>query len=122
MKTGAVKHNKSVGKLLRIMEAMAAGDGSMKLKEIGEAVGSPPSTVLRFLGTLIDHGYVRQDERTLGYSLTMRICEVANLVARHLRVQDVARPFLEALSMRCGESTCLAVEQDLRAVYVAVVD
>jgi IclR family acetate operon transcriptional repressor len=104
------------------METMAGADGAMKLKEIGRVVGVPPSTVLRFLGSMIDHGYVCQDEKTLGYSLTMKICEIGSLVSRHLRLQDVARPFLRALSEHCGESSCLAVEHDLRAVYVDVVD
>jgi DNA-binding IclR family transcriptional regulator len=122
MNVGSVKNNKSVGKMLTIMETMARANGAMKLKEIGHAVAVPPSTVLRFLGTLMDHGYARQDEKTLCYSLTMKICELGSLVSGHLRLQDVARPFLLELSERCGESSCLAIEQDLSAVYVDVVD
>jgi DNA-binding IclR family transcriptional regulator len=101
---------------------MARADGVMKLKDIGREVRVPPSTVLRFLGTLMEHGYVRQDEKTPGYSLTMKICELGSLVSRHLRLQDVARPLLQELSERCGESSCLAIEQDLSAVYIDVVN
>lgn len=120
MKTA--KRNQSVEKMLTIVEVMAASHGPMRLQDIAAAADLPASTALRFLVTLMGRDYVSQDRDTLRYSLTLRLCHLADLVKGQVGIREVARPHLVGLAQQCGESTCLAIEQDRTVVYVDVVE
>jgi IclR family KDG regulon transcriptional repressor len=116
------KQNQSLGKAFRIIEAMAEAGGPLRLQDIAARVGQPPSTILRFLGTLAGIGYAGQDERSLHYYLTMKFTRLGHLVGRQLNFREVVRPYLKELSREFKESTSLAVEQDMNVVYVDAVD
>ncbi len=118
----AVKKNQSVGKVLQIIEIMAQGKGPMRLQDIAASLGLPPSTVLRFLNTLMENGYVHQDDDSLKYMLTMKFSLIGDQVSSQYSFRDVIHPYLLSLSEECQESACLAVEQEMTAVYVDVVD
>jgi DNA-binding IclR family transcriptional regulator len=120
MKTA--KRNQSVEKMLTIVETMACARGPMRLLEIAQAVDLPASTTLRFLVTLMGRDYAVQDRDTLRYSLTLRFCQIADLVKSQVSIRDVARPYLVGLAEKCGESTCLAMEQDRTVVYMDAVE
>ncbi len=120
MKTA--KRNQSVEKMLTIVEVMAAARGPMRLLEIALAADLPASTALRFLVTLMGRDYVTQDQDSLRYALTLRLCHIADLVKSQVSIRDVARPYLIGLALECGESTCLAIEQDRTVVYVDAVE
>lgn len=118
----AVKKNLSIGKALQIIETMSAHSGPMRLQEVANAVSQPPSTTLRFLNTLMDYGYADQDSTNLHYFLTLKFCRIGSLISRQIKMREVIRPYLEVLSRKFGESTCLAISQDNLVVYIDVVD
>ncbi len=118
----SAKRNQSVEKMLTIVETMAGARGPMRLQDIAAAAELPASTALRFLVTLMGRGYVTQDRETLRYCLTLRLCHLADLVKGQVSIREAARPHLVSLAARCGESTCLAIEQDRTVVYVDVVE
>ncbi|MDR1933839.1 MAG: IclR family transcriptional regulator [Spirochaetales bacterium] len=122
MTSKAVKKNLSIGKALQIIETMAGRSGPMRLQEVANAVSQPPSTTLRFLNTLMDFGYADQDPTNLHYFLTMKFCRIGNLISRQIKMREVIRPFLEVLSRKFEESTCLAISQEDCVVYIDVVD
>ena len=122
MTSKAVKKNLSIGKALQIIETMSAHNGPMRLQEVANSVSQPPSTTLRFLNTLMDFGYADQDPNNLHYFLTMKFCKIGSLISRQIKMREVVRPFLEKLSQKFGESTCLAICQEDRVVYIDVVD
>lgn len=112
--------NQSGEKLLRVLEHMVLCNGSQKLQDIARAVEMNASTTLRFLNTLIDCGYVRQEEETAQYMPTFKICALANRMHREDGLRRVAHPYMEELSALFGESVCLAIEEGKKAVYVEV--
>lgn len=116
------KNNQSVAKALQIIEIMAAGNGPMRLQDISARVNVPGSTVLRFLGTLMEYHYVTQDKQTLQYSLTMKFCRLGHLVSAQMRLRDIVRPYLVRLTEQFGESASLAVEEEQSVLYVDCVD
>lgn len=116
------KNNQSVAKALQIIEIMAAGNGPMRLQDISSKLKLPASTVLRFLGTLVEFNYVSQDDETLQYSLTMKFCRLGNLVSSQVRLRDVVRPYLIRLAKEFEESASLAIEEDRRVLYIDSVD
>ena len=114
--------NQSVEKTLQIIETMAENKGPMRLSDISAKVKYPASTVLRMLNALISLGYVKQDAETSRYLLTMKFCRIGELVKSQYSIRDLVRPYLQELSRRCQESSCLAVEDDMTVVYIDVVD
>lgn len=121
-RSGPPGKNQSVEKVFRILEAMAEYREPVQLRRLAELTGCPPSTAIRFLRTLMKLGYVRQDPESQKYFLTFRLCRMAGQIRDASPLNRIARPVMEALARRCGESVCLAVERENRAVYVEVVD
>ncbi len=119
-RTKSAKSNQSAVKLLRMIEFLAQSGEPMRLLDIAGALDLNSSTALRFLATLQSCGYVEQDQETLKYYLTFKICYYANMVSKSFSFRDVAHPYLKKISKTTGESASLAVEQDMSVVYVDV--
>lgn len=118
----AVKKNQSLAKAFRIIEKMAATRGPMRLQDIAHFTELPTSTALRFINTLMQLGYVTQNPETARYSLTFKLCQIAEGIRAGHRLNDIAHPFLVELTSKAGESSCLAVEESGEVVYVDVVE
>ena len=114
--------NQSSAKMLDIIEFLADHNNEpMRLKDIADGLSMSPSTVLRFLSSLMERDYLWQDPNSLQYSLTLKLCSVANKVSSNLQLYDLALPIMKQICARFGESVCLAEEQDMEAVYIGVV-
>ena len=117
------KNNQSVEKTLRIIETLARAPEPLRLSQVAEGVDMPLSTVLRMLTTLIDCGYAYQEDSEMKrYGLTMRFTLIGQMVADHFSIRNVAHAYLQKLSQQCGESCCLAIEDNQRVRYLDVVE
>lgn len=116
------KANQSVEKTLQIIEVLANDREPLRLAEISKRVEMPASTVLRMVNTLVEHGYAYQDAQSLRYGLTLRFAQIGHMISSQLRIRDVVHPYLMELSRITGESTCLAIEEDMEVIYIDVVD
>ena len=77
-----------------------------------------PSTVSRQLGTLAASGLVERVASTGRYRLGLRIVHLANALLARLDVRAVARPHLEELVRRTGETATLSVPGEEDAITV----
>lgn len=116
------KLNQSIEKAIQIIEVLASNQQPMRLQDIAASCGMPASTVLRMLNTLLVHGYVNQDPQSLRYSLSLKLALIGSRVCAQVSLRDIAHPLLVELSMRCQESSCLAIEEDMEVVYTDVQD
>jgi len=89
----------------------------MTLTEVASATGLARPTVRRILLTLEALGYVRASGS--GYTLTPRVLELGISYVRSMGLWDVARPHMEGLVARTGESTSMAQLDGSDIVYVA---
>lgn len=104
---------------LDVVEALAgASERGLGPSAIGQLVSLDKATVTRILRTLVEAGYVTQDESTRRYRLTGKILWLAHRVTVHLDLRVVVRPHLVALRDELGETVHLGVIEDLRVVYV----
>jgi IclR family acetate operon transcriptional repressor len=104
---------------LGILEVLVRGDDDgLGPSAIGQQVDLDKATVTRLLRTLVEAGYVAQDERTRRYRLTGKILWLAHSITTRLDLRSVARPHLKALRDELAETVHLAVIDDLRVVYV----
>lgn len=114
--------NQSVEKALAILEYMAKTSEPQRVLDMAKGLGMNQSTLLRFLVTLQNCGYVDQEEETSRYYLTYKICSLGNHIVTHNGIRTIARPYMRQLSQMFGESCCLAVEANYKVVYIEIVE
>jgi IclR family pca regulon transcriptional regulator len=102
---------------LEVITAFAPNRSPMSLTEVASATGLARPTARRILLTLRELGYVRPDGS--GFALTPRVLDLGVAYVRSMGLWDVARPHLERLSARTGESCSVAQLDGSDIVYVA---
>ena len=89
----------------------------MSLTEIAAATDLARPTARRLLLTLEELGYVRMDGNT--FALTPRVMALGMAYIGSLGLWDIARPHMEDLVSRTGESSSMAQLDASDIVYVA---
>jgi DNA-binding IclR family transcriptional regulator len=108
----------SVERTLDILESLVEFATEVGLVEISQGVNLPLATVHRLLGTLIQRGYVKQNQHNRKYSLGFRALQMGHDMRQRFSLRLEARPFLQRLVQRVGESANLAVLDDGEVVYI----
>jgi IclR family pca regulon transcriptional regulator len=90
---------------------------AMSLSEVASAAGLARPTARRLLLTLEELGFVRSSNGA--FSLTPKVLSLGMAYAGALGLWDIARPHLEALVARTGESSSMAQLDGSDIVYVA---
>ena len=89
----------------------------MTLAEVANATGLARPTARRLLLTLEELGYVRSFDGS--FSLTPKVVTLGTAYVASLGMWEVARPHLEALVRRTGESSSMAQLDGGDIIYVA---
>lgn len=108
----------SLDRAFIILETMADAGGMIGLSQLAEKADLPLATIHRLVRTLVDLGYVRQ-EQSRQYSLGPRLMRLADASAK--RIATWANPAMTEAVARLGESVNLAVLEGDEIVYVAQV-
>jgi IclR family transcriptional regulator, pca regulon regulatory protein len=106
--------------LARGLDVLACFDArrpAMTLSEVAAAVGLARPTARRLLLTLEELGFVRSSGGA--FQLTPRVLSLGMAYVGALGLWDIARPHLEALVRRTGESSSMAQLDGSDIVYVA---
>ncbi len=102
---------------LDVLAALGRPGGAMTLAEVAAAADLARPTARRLLLTLEEMGYVRVREGS--YELTPRVLRLGMAYVGAQGLWDVARPHLEDLVGRTGESSSMAQLDGSDIVYVA---
>ncbi len=102
---------------LDVIRAFEPNRPTLSLSEVATAAGLARPTARRILLTLEELGYVR----TIGgmFALTPRVLELGMAYIGSTSIWDIARPHMETLVARTGESSSLAQLDGSDIVYVA---
>ena len=111
-------YNQTLKKCLRILEILAKGGGDIKLLPLSREINLNKSTVYRILSTLVKMGYVEKNLRNNEYSLGLNILKLARPVLNRLDIREVAKPFMEELMKKSGETVRLAILNEGEVVYI----
>jgi DNA-binding IclR family transcriptional regulator len=114
-----IKKNQSLRKALQILEGMTRIKTPARLQDIARSLDMPQSTLLRFLNTYIDFGYVGQDPVSSCYYLTLKLVEMGSRVRDNFPFQHSLSRYVKQIARAFNESASLCVEQDMQMVYVA---
>jgi IclR family pca regulon transcriptional regulator len=102
---------------LDVLTCFDADHPAMTLGEVAVAAGLARPTARRLLLTLAELGYVRATGNA--FALTPKVLDLGIAYVSSLGLWDLARPHLEALVARTGESSSMAQLDGSDIVYVA---
>jgi IclR family transcriptional regulator, KDG regulon repressor len=108
----------SVDKAFDVCEALSREPGGMSLSDLARALKQPRPSVHRLLGVLKRRGYVRQDEETQHYSLSVKWLDLSfrSLGRSELRLH--AYHVLKEYAAQSGSRVFLAVPADGEVTYI----
>lgn len=114
--------SQSVYKAFKIIELLSHHRDATGLRDLARELDMSPSTVYRFMSSLKDLGYIKQDAKTSKYRLSLKFAWLGSNVLESVQVTDLAQPYMEELTRNTNETTHLAVLEGLEFVYVAKID
>jgi len=107
----------SIERAFSVLECLAASARPLGLTDIARAVGLNPSTTHRLIRALVAAGYVEQEPSSDHYQLGIGIAVIGQRALEHSGYH-LARPILDDLRERTGESVSLGVRRDDEVVVI----
>lgn len=108
----------SIDKAFEICEALSRQPRGASVAELARSLQLPPPTVHRLLGVLRRRGYVRQDEETQRYGLTLKMLDLSFQLLGRSELRLHAYPVLREYVLRSGQRSFLAVPAGDEVTYV----
>jgi DNA-binding IclR family transcriptional regulator len=108
----------SLEKALDVCEALAGSQRGLSVTELARLVRRPPATVHRLLSVLKRRGFVRQDEDTARYSLSLKMLDLSFRLLGRSELRLHAYPVLREYVLRTGLRTFVAVPTGGEVTYV----
>ncbi|MEM1486349.1 IclR family transcriptional regulator [Oscillospiraceae bacterium PP1C4] len=112
----------SLERAFDLIENLSLNPDGMQLMELSAATGLHKSTVHRLLASLAALGYIKKDENTGKYRLTLKLFELSGRVVDSIDVLEIAKAPLEQLRNTTQEAVHLVVREGIDIVYVHKVD
>ena len=108
----------AIDKALEICEALSRVPRGMSLGELARLLKQPAPSVHRTLGVLKRRGYVRQDEETQRYGLTLKMLDLSFQLLGRSELRLHAYPVLREYVLRSGARSFLAIPARDEVTYV----
>jgi DNA-binding IclR family transcriptional regulator len=109
--------SQQIQRALDVIEAIAEAPRGLTLTELAQELGLPKSSVLRLVANLEMRRYVEQDQNNR-YRIGLRVFSIGGRALADNILRTCARPYLEDLALRVGESTYLAILDQEQALYI----
>ena len=108
----------SLEKALDVCEALAGAPRGLAVTELARVLKQPAPTVHRLLGVLKRRGFVRQDEDTSRYSLTLKMLDMSFRLLGRSELRLHAYPVLREYVLRTGLRAFIAVPAGDEVTYI----
>ncbi len=108
----------TVGKALDVLDQVASFGRPVRFSELLEASPYPKATLYRHLQALTHQGMLSFDADRQAYTLGIRLVRLAHAAWEQSSLAPVARPHLDALSQKVGETVHLAQLDHGQVLYV----
>ena len=103
---------------LVLLRYIIENEDGLSIREASRTLGYSPATVQKLIGSLYEQGFVVKDDITDRYQLGPEAVRLGFAALARLDIRRVARPYLEALSEKTGETVFLAIRRGNYAVYI----
>ncbi|MAU53348.1 MAG: hypothetical protein CMN17_13515 [Roseovarius sp.] len=111
-KTSSSASNQSTAAAFKILEEMARIGDPSRVTDLANKLGMPRARIYRYLQTLVNLGYVRQDPQTERYQLTLKLFHLGQAIADSTQLTSVARPIMAALRDQLAHTITLSLPED----------
>ena len=108
----------SIDKALEVCEALSRAPRGASVGELARTLGQPAPTVHRLLGVLKRRGYVRQDEDTQRYGLTLKMLDLSFQFLGRSELRLHAYPVVRDYVLRTGLRAFIAIPAADEVTYV----
>jgi IclR family acetate operon transcriptional repressor len=109
---------RSVQRALDLLTVVADGEG-IPLAKLAEETGLAPSTAHRLLTTMVDLGFIRQDEASRRYAPGPRLLGLVSAAEQRLAaLRAAALPHMTELAGICGETAHLTILDGPEVVFI----
>jgi len=112
----------AIAKLFAILEYMSKVRGSVRLQDISKHLEIPQSTMQRYLSSMVHLGYVYQDEESMRYMLTWKICRIGSKLSSPLSAKSIVSPYAIQLAQALNLATAVMVVQGYEGIYIDLID
>ncbi len=106
----------AVNRTILILETLSKTK-KINLEQLAKKTDLPKPSLLRFLNSLINLGYVYKDNNDL-YSLTLKMFSIGSNSLSHINLIDIAAPFADELCNYFNETVHMGILDEDHAVYV----
>ena len=97
----------SLEKGLDILSCFDLQNNSLSAQAISERLSIPLSTTYRYLETLKTRGFLARNGMTKNYGLGFMLFKLGNIVSSHMKLIEIALPYMKSLSSLSEETVIL---------------
>ena len=108
----------SIDKALEVCEVLSGVPRGMSLSDLARALRQPASTVHRLLAVLKKRGYVRQDDETQRYGLTLKMLDLSFRTLGRSELRLHAYPIMREYVLRTPHRGFIAIPSSGEVTYV----
>jgi IclR family KDG regulon transcriptional repressor len=109
---------KSVSRALDIIDIVSSKKDGLGVTEIAKQMDINKSSVYRILSTLVQYGYMEQDEETSRYKLGYKFLEMSSKLLESIDLRKEAKPYLQELEKETNEVIHLVVYDQGEVIYI----
>jgi DNA-binding IclR family transcriptional regulator len=109
---------KSVSRALDIITIVSMKKGGMGVTDISKQMDINKSSVYRILSTLVQYGYIYQDEETGRYKIGYKFLQISSRLLESIDLREEAKPYLQELENETNEVIHLVVYDQGEVVYI----
>lgn len=108
----------SIDKALEVCEVLSGMPRGMSLSDLSRALKQPASTAHRLLGVLKRRGYVRQDDETQRYGLTLKMLDLSFRALGRSELRLHAYPIMREYVLQTPHRGFIAIPASSEVTYV----
>jgi DNA-binding IclR family transcriptional regulator len=101
-----------------VIEVLALTEEPIRLSDLAQRIGIPKSGVHRILTSLMERGWVEQNQESDCYTLTLRMALLGQRQLALLDVDNLRQPILDGLAARTKELVRLTAVQNDKLVWI----
>lgn len=117
------KNVQSLERAFAILELLQnASEGEMSLKDIANALDLNKSTTFGLINTMVNLGYIQQNDNNQQYMLGLRLLSFSESVKQQSILRHVVHPYMEKLNAKYDETVHCAIQFGEKILYIDKVE
>ncbi|WP_066150880.1 IclR family transcriptional regulator [Halalkalibacter krulwichiae] len=108
----------SVDRALKIIDLISQHKEGRGVTELATHLDLNKSSIYKLLSTLVEHGYIEQNQKTKKYCLGYKYLELSSILLESIDLRAEAKPYLQELEAETNEVIHLVVYDQGEVIYI----